>query len=172
LITLRKKELKKLKSSISKEEYLALKPAISLLCKRKECEISDEEKRQLQPLFEVSPRIKEGYNLCLKLTSIYNRHSTSADAAKLMDGWIIEVESSKLICFKDCIKTLQKYKQEICNYFINRHSSGFVESFNNKAKVLKRRCYGLTNIKHVFQRLFLDFPGYKYFATSSELLMA
>jgi len=172
LITLRKKELKKLKSSISKEEYLALKPAISLLCKRKECEISDEEKQQLQPLFEVSPRIKEGYNLCLKLTSIYNRHSTSADAAKLMDEWIIEVESSKLTCFKDFIKTLQKYKQEICNYFINRHSSGFVEGFNNKAKVLKRRCYGLTNIKHVFQRLFLDFSGYKYFATSSELLMA
>ena len=172
LITLRKKELKKLKSSISKEEYLALKPAISLLCKRKECEISDEEKHQLQPLFEVSPRIKEGYNLCLKLTSIYNRHSTSADAAKLIDEWIIEVESSKLTCFKDFIKTLQKYKQEICNYFINRHSSGFVEGFNNKAKVLKRRCYGLTNIKHVFQRLFLDFSGYKYFATSSELLMA
>ena len=38
--------------------------------------------------------------------------------------------------------------QEIINYFVNRESSGFVEGLNNKLKVLKRRCYGLFNLKH------------------------
>jgi transposase len=26
------------------------------------------------------------------------------------------------------------------HYFIDRHTSGFVEGFNNKLKVIKRRC--------------------------------
>lgn len=56
--------------------------------------------------------------------------------------------------------------------FINRDNRGFVEGFNNKAKVLKRRCFGMTNIAHLFQRLFLDFSGYRYFSTNQEFAMA
>ena len=108
----------------------------------------------------------------LKLTSIYNTHSTADEAIQSMDNWILEVKKSKLTCFKDFIKSLQKYKKEICNYFINRNSSGFVEGFNNKAKVLKRRCYGITNIQHLFQRLVLDFSGYDQFLNNSDLQMA
>jgi transposase len=163
LVSLRKRELKKLRKSLSKEEYLELKPAISLLRKRKELSITDEEKEKLAPLFKLAPKIKESYYLCLKLTAIYNRHSTTDEALSSINDWILEVETSKVTCFKDFIKSLKKYKKEICNYFINRNSSGFVEGFNNKAKVLKRRCYGITNIKHLFQRLVLDFSGYKLF---------
>lgn len=169
LILLRKRELKRLKKSLSEEDYSSLKPAISLLCKRKECEISDEEKQILEPLFAISPKLKNGYKLCLKLTSIYNKHSTVDEASQSINDWILEVERSNLTCFKDFIKTLKKYKKEICNYFKNRDNSGFVEGFNNKVKVLKRRCYGITNIKHLFQRLFLDFSGYDYFLTNSKL---
>ena len=171
LISVRKKELKKLKTSMTKEEYQELKPAISLLCKRKECEITEEEKEQLKPLFIAAPKIAEIYNFCLKLTSVYNKHSSVEEASNSIDAWILEVEGSKLTCFKDFIKTLKKYKKEICNYFINRNSSGFVEGFNNKAKVLKRRCYGITNLKHLFQRLSLDFSGYNYFSINSNLAM-
>jgi transposase len=42
-------------------------------------------------------------------------------------------------------------------------TSGFVEGFNNKVKVLKRRCYGITNLTHLFQRLYLDLGGYRLF---------
>ena len=50
------------------------------------------------------------------------------------------------------------------NYFVKRESGGFVEGLNNKLKVLKRRCYGLLNVKHLFQRIFLDLEGYRLFA--------
>jgi transposase len=30
--------------------------------------------------------------------------------------------------------------------------------------VLKRRCYGIGNIKHLFQRIYLDLEGYRLFA--------
>ena len=48
--------------------------------------------------------------------------------------------------------------------FVHRDSSGFVEGLNNKLKVLKRRCYGLLNLGHLFQRIFLDLEGYRLFA--------
>jgi transposase len=53
---------------------------------------------------------------------------------------------------------------EITNYFLDRSNSGFVEGLNNKIKVLKRRCYGILNLSHLFQRLFLDLEGYRLFA--------
>ena len=53
---------------------------------------------------------------------------------------------------------------EIANYFIDRQTSGFVEGLNNKIKVIKRRCYGILNVKHLFQRIHLDLSGYALFA--------
>ena len=38
-----------------------------------------------------------------------------------------------------------------------------LKGLNNKIKVIKRRCYGIYNLKHVFQRLFLDLSGYHLF---------
>jgi hypothetical protein len=46
---------------------------------------------------------------------------------------------------------------------IDRHTSGFVEGLNNKLKVIKRRCYGMLNITHFFQRIQLDLYGYSLF---------
>ena len=162
LVSLRKKELKKLKKSMVPEEYKALKPAISLLCKRKECELNESEKEVLKPLFDSAPKIKKAYNFSLRLTSIYNKHSTPDEALESINTWISDVEKSDINCFKEFIKTLKKYQKEICNYFIGRNSSGFVEGFNNKVKVIKRRCYGIFNINHLFQRVFLDFSGYNF----------
>jgi transposase len=53
---------------------------------------------------------------------------------------------------------------EITNCFVDRHSGGFVEGLNNKIKVIKRRCYGVFNIGHFFQRIMLDLTGYEKFA--------
>ena len=62
------------------------------------------------------------------------------------------------------IDTLARWWNEIMNFFVARESSGFVEGFNNKIKVLKRRCYGLINLTHLYQRIFLDLEGYRLFA--------
>lgn len=67
-----------------------------------------------------------------------------------MSTWTESVTGSELDCFNAFIKTLVNYQEQICNYFINRNSSGFVEGFNNKAKVLQRRCCGLSSAKKLF----------------------
>ena len=53
----------------------------------------------------------------------------------------------------------------ITNYFINRTNSGWIEGLNNKIKVLKRRCYGITDPLSLFRRLWLDLNGLKAFAS-------
>ena len=52
----------------------------------------------------------------------------------------------------------------IANDFRQRQTSGFVEGLNNKLKVLKRRCFGIYNLRHLFQRITLDLEGYRRFS--------
>lgn len=52
---------------------------------------------------------------------------------------------------------------EITNYFLERNTSGFVEGFNNRIKVLTRRSYGLKSAARLFQRIKLDTEGFGMF---------
>ncbi len=71
------------------------------------------------------------------------------------------VQESDLDCFDSFLSTLDKRLDEITNYFVARKNSGLVEGLNNKIKMLKRRCYGIFNVGHLFQRLFIDLTGYE-----------
>jgi len=51
--------------------------------------------------------------------------------------------------------------------FIQCQTHAFVEGFNNRVKVLKRRCYSIFNIKHLFQRIYPDLRGYRLFAATT-----
>ncbi|KOR31692.1 transposase [Achromatium sp. WMS3] len=87
-----------------------------------------------------------------------------------MNTWINHVRKSGLTYFDSFIKTLTNHMKEITNYFNGRMNSGFVEGANNKIKVLKRRCYGLSNSAHLFQRIKLDFEGYAMFSNKNSTL--
>jgi transposase len=102
----------------------------------------------------------EAYRLAIKLTHIFNTHQTKNEALIKFEEWISLVKKSKLTIFNKFIKTFRKFKNEISNYFVDRSSSGFAEGLNNKIKVLKRRCYGIFDVKSLFQRLHLDVSGY------------
>ena len=158
----RQKILRQLKKDLPDKEYEKIKNSMHILRGGNEC-LKPEEKQKLDTLFSHSPELKEAYSLALKLTQIYNTHMSKEDALVKINGWIKEVENSRINCFAKFIGTLKKHKNEIANYFINRHTSGFVEGLNNKIKVLKRRCYGIHNIKNLFQRLHLDISGYRIF---------
>ncbi|MBE9069717.1 transposase [Leptolyngbya cf. ectocarpi LEGE 11479] len=56
-------------------------------------------------------------------------------------------------------------------YFLDGLNSGFVEGFNNRVKVLKRRCYGIFDVDHIFKRLSLDINDYEWFPAPSTLYL-
>tara|TARA_B100001105_G_C22352552_1_gene426390 strand:+ start:57 stop:1352 length:1296 start_codon:yes stop_codon:yes gene_type:complete len=160
----RKSVINELKQQLSSRDYEKIKNVTNLLRAHKEF-FTDEEKEKLNELFSYSPELLEAYRLIRKLTHIFNTHMTSDEGLIRFNEWIAEVNKSKLSFLKTFLKTLNKYKNQIANYFINRQTSGFVEGFNNKLKVLKRRCYGILNLKHLFQRLVLDTVGYELYAS-------
>lgn len=163
LDTLRKKEMRRLKKELPAEEYKKLKNVMWILRKPISA-LSEYELKTLQLLFKHSKIVKCAYDLCFDLTKIFDMDIDPGQAKRKIGGWIRRVRNSGVTCFDSFIKTLSTSMQEITNYFIDRWNSGFVEGLNNKIKVLKRRCYGLINIKHIFQRIRLDLEGYFLFS--------
>jgi len=58
---------------------------------------------------------------------------------------------------------LDTWLDPMANDFQQRQTSGFVEARNNQLKVRKRRCFGIYNLRHLFQRITLDLDGYRRF---------
>lgn len=160
---LRKQELGRLKKELPDVAYKQLKGSMWALRKRP-ADLNTEERRTLKHLFRYSPNLKQAYDLQRQLTAIFDLHISPTSAKTKIRAWIRRVSGSGLHCFDKFINMLGRWWQEITNYFVNRNNSGFVEGLNNKLKVLKRRCYGLFNLEHLFQRIFLDLEGYRLFA--------
>ena len=160
---LRKVELKRLKRELSTQEYKALKGSMWALRKEKQ-DLILEERKTLRRLFRLAPDLKAAYSLQNRLTAIFEEQLSLPEAKTKIKRWIVAVAKSGLRCFDRFINTLARWWNEILNYFVERETSGFVEGFNNKIKVLKRRSYGMTNLKHLFQRIYLDLEGYRLFA--------
>lgn len=160
---LRISEMKRLKATLSQAEYAKLENMMWIIRKKHEC-LSREEKSVLEFMYKHSPRLKEAHRLALKLTQIFNTHQNRKVGLSKLNRWIEKVQKSEATCFIKFVKTLNKYKVNILNYFKARKSSGFVEGLNNKIKVLKRRCYGISKPETLFQRLFIDLKGFSVFA--------
>ena len=163
LDTLRKAEMKRLKNTLLKEEYTKLKNVMWILRKDKD-QLTDEEVEMLQLLFIHSPLLELAYKLSKELTDIFNEHRQRSRAKRKIHAWIHRVKQSRLDCFNTFLSTLEERMEEILHYFIHRQTSGFVEGLNNKIKVIKRRCYGILNPDHLFQRILLDLSGYSLFS--------
>ena len=152
---LRKQELARLKKVLSKAAYAELKGAMWAL-RKDPSKLTDKEKAVLAKLFEYSPLLKQAYELQRDLTAIFEMDIDRREAKKRIRQWIREAVKSGLDCYHGFIKTLKANLEDIVNYFMHRDSSGFVEGLNNKIKVIKRRCYGIYNLGHLFQRISLD----------------
>jgi transposase len=138
---LRKKELKRLKKELSKEEYKKLRGAMGIL--RKDIEgVKVEDLEVLKWLFKCSPLLELAYKLCNVLTDIFEGDYSKSEAKRKINRWKKRVIKSRLSCFNRFLSTL--------DYFINRQTSGFVEGFNNTIKVIKRRCYGILTLNICF----------------------
>jgi transposase len=163
LDTLRKSELRRLKRELSPQDYKTLKGSMWALRKEKQ-DLTTEERKVLKCLFRHSVDLKTAYLLQNRLTAIFEKCSSIPEAKTKIRKWIVAVAKSGLRCFDRFINTLSRWWDEILNYFVERETSGFVEGFNNRIKVLKRRSYGITNLKRLFQRIYLDLEGYRLFA--------
>lgn len=165
--SLRKQELKRLKRELNETDYAKLKGAMWAL-RKKDDNLTTQDKKVLDILFEYSSDLKKAYDLQNDMSDIFNQNIGKGEATQLVEDWIHRVKLSELSYFDKFIVTLRNNWDEILNYFYRRQrkNSGFVEGLNNKIKVIKRRCYGIFNIDRLFQRISLDLNGYERFCMS------
>jgi transposase len=161
--TLRKQEMRRLKKELSAEQYDEIK-GLMWACRKNNADLTDDEREKLQRLFAYTPALKMAYQFREELTAIFEMPLTRDQALIRLQRWQEKVQHSGLTCFNKFLTTLHNWMDEIANYFLARLNSGFVEGLNNKIKTIKRRCYGIFNTSHLFQRIFLDLEGYQRFA--------
>jgi len=122
-------------------------------------------RRKLDALLSSKLATARAWNLKESFQHIWH-YKSFIWAGAFLDCWSSQVMRSRLEPIKRVARTLRAHEELLLNWFRAKGeiSSGAVEGLNNKLKVLKRRCYGLTNLDHLFQRLFLDLEGYRLFA--------
>lgn len=155
---IRKQEQKRLKKELAVDDYKQLKGLLWAFRKNPD-KLTETEKGILTIAFGYSPDLKEAYQLRNAMTDIFEKAYTKQEAIAAFKEWKEKVIQSGLNCYDSFLKTLNSFQSQIANYFNNRCNSGFVEGFNNKIKVIKRRCYGIFNIRHLRQRILLDTLG-------------
>jgi transposase len=161
---LRKQELKRLRQELPEAEYKQLKGSLWAFRKNK-ADLTPSEAELLARLFSHSSQLELAYTFREELTAIFELKLSKSEAQVKIQDWQGRVRGSSLTCFDSFLGTLDERMDEISNYFVNRHNSGYIEGLNNKLKVLKRRCYGLLNLDHLFQRISLDLEGYRLYGS-------
>ncbi len=157
----RKREMRRLKETLPEDEYQQLNGVMWALRKTPQA-LSKKEYRALHHLFRHAPALQTIYDQCQELTDIFDTTGVSVrEARQAITTWMQHVTQTGVRGWTKFLKTLTTHWGPITNYFANRHNSGFVEGLNNKIKVIKRRCYGILNPVHLFQRISLDLVGYR-----------
>lgn len=156
---LRKTEAARLRKTLSKADAEALKDTMWPFRKRA-ADLDAEERARLDRLLALSPAIAQAHALREALTAIFDTTRSKAAGLRKLRIWMRKVRASGLSCFDGFLSLLNTWLDRIANYFRSRQTSAFVEGLNNKLKVLKRRCFGIFHLGHLFQRITLDLEGY------------
>ncbi len=134
---------------------------IKWLLLKKRSRLNAEEKAQLDALFAQADYqvLKEAYWAKEQFRQILERPLTRAEAEQELARWQQRAQATGNRFLGRFIKTFQKWKRYILNYFEGRYSNGIVEGINNRIKLIKRRAFGYVNFGHFRQRVLIEFAG-------------
>ena len=102
---------------------------------------------------EACPDLKEAYSLTHSLRMTFSRN-TAKDTARLsLARWYNKVDGSGFKSFNVIAGTLYEHYDEVLNFFVNRATNAFAESFNAKIKAFRASLRGVTDIRFFLFRL-------------------
>lgn len=115
--------------------------------------MDESQKKCAQIIFKFYPELKSVYDPALELTNIYNKQYDKDAARVKLALWYNKIEQLGYGCFRTVTNTMQNYYETILNYFVNRETNAFAESFNAKIKVFRTRFRGVEDIPFFMFRL-------------------
>lgn len=123
---------KDLRTRLKRSRYLLLKNYIDL---------DDNGQKKVLDLLECSETLKQTYWFKEWFRGLYyDKHYDTASYQ--LEGWLQAAYESNIPEIHYVMGTIQRWKEEILNYFRYRVTTGFLEGTNNKIKTIKRMAYG------------------------------
>ncbi|MGB6775207.1 MAG: transposase [Terriglobales bacterium] len=117
--------------------------------------LTEEERHNLDKLFEKLPALRTLYHFRLRFKEIFDTAPDRETAARWLRKLREEMAES-VLDFSSFWVTYENWKTEILNYFDNGYTSAAVEGVNNKARVIIKRSYGIKSTNTLWNRLLLD----------------
>lgn len=114
---------------------------------------NEQQQVRAQILFAAYPKLKQAYELSLKLTEIFNKRISADSARLLLAKWYNEVEAFGETQFNRVLETFENHNRTIVNYFNDRFTNASAESFNAKIKAFRGQFRGVGDIKFFMYRL-------------------
>lgn len=112
-------------------------------------DLTEEEKGKLENILNHSKRLRLAYNLKEDFRNIFETCKTSEEGQKQLKEWLQKATA----VYGAVLETIRNHLDNICNYFLNRTSSGVMEGLNNRIKLIKRQAYGFLNFINFRSRL-------------------
>lgn len=104
-------------------------------------------------LFERFPDLHKAYKLSMHLRSIFEEEITKSVANLKLARWYNEAEESGFKSFQTIMNTFTYFSDKITNYFTNRSTNAYAESFNARIKDFRREFRGVANLKFFLFRI-------------------
>ena len=111
--------------------------------------MTEEQKSKLEDILKYSKRLQLAYTLKEDFRTIFETCKTPEDGRERLQAWLQEAK----VVYGAVLETICKHLDNICNYFLNRTSSGVMEGINNRIKLIKRQGYGFVNFTNFRSRL-------------------
>jgi transposase len=121
------------------------------LIKRRKKKMGEKELKKLEGLFEVSKSLREAYEVKEQFMEWYDRPKRRAEAESELI--MLKKRLREMPHMKRFTGTLEKWWEEILNYFALQYTNAFTEGMNNKIKTLKRQAYGFRNFERFRTRI-------------------
>lgn len=121
---------------------------------RRAAQLNNRDRVELDAIFATAPAVAAAWMMKEAFASIYDA-ADRADAERRLDTWEHNLTAAGLLELDQLWRNLQRWRQEILNYFDDRQTNAFAEGVTNKIKVMKRRGYGYQNPRRYGHKVLL-----------------
>jgi transposase len=124
-----------------------------LLSNRINLELAQIEK--LEIILKKSECLRIAYEIKEEFREIYETNMSVKIAEIKFKNWLNYAQ----IFFQKSASTIVNHFEGICNYFLNRTTSGVMEEINNRIKLVMRQGYGFSNFDNFRERVLACFSN-------------
>ena len=108
---------------------------------------------KLELVLGKSECLKIAYEMKEKFREIYETNLTVKKGQTKIKEWLNHAQ----VFFRESASTIENHFEGICNYFLNRTTSGVMEGINNRIKLIMRQGYGFSNFNNFRNRVLACF---------------